>query len=34
MRTKQVTIKAPDFQVAEFEVKGIAPLVVHRFKPH
>ncbi len=28
---KVVTIKAPNFQVAEFELKGIAPLVVHRF---
>ena len=34
MATKQsqaVTIKAPNFQVAEFEVKGVAPLVIHRF---
>ena len=29
--TQQVTIKAPDFQVAEFEIEGIAPLVIHRF---
>jgi len=29
--TKAVIIKAPNFQVAEFEIKGIAPLVIHRF---
>lgn len=29
--SKTVTIKAPNFQVAEFEIKGIAPLVIHRF---
>lgn len=29
--TKQVTIKAPNIQVAEFEIKGTSPLVVHRF---
>jgi len=28
---KQVTIKAPNIQVAEFEIKGTAPLVIHRF---
>jgi len=32
METKTVTIKAPNFQVAEFEIKGIAPLVINRFK--
>lgn len=26
-----VTIKAPKFQMAEFEIKGISPLVIHRF---
>jgi ribosomal protein S17 len=32
METKKtVTIKAPNFQIAEFEIKGIAPLVIHRF---
>jgi ribosomal protein S17 len=32
METKKtVTIKAPNFQVAEFEIRGIAPLVIHRF---
>jgi hypothetical protein len=33
MRTevKTVTIKAPNFQIAEFEIKGVAPLVIHRF---
>lgn len=30
-QSKSVVIKAPNFQVAEFEIKGIAPLVVHRF---
>lgn len=30
-KTKLVTIKAPNFQVAEFEIKGVAPLVIHRF---
>jgi len=29
--SKVVTIKAPNFQMAEFEIKGIAPLVIHRF---
>ena len=29
--TKTVTIKAPNFQIAEFEVNGVAPLVIHRF---
>jgi hypothetical protein len=28
---KQVTIKAPNLQVAEFKIIGNAPLVVHRF---
>lgn len=28
---KVVTIKAPNFNTAVFEVKGIAPLVIHRF---
>ncbi|MDD4972496.1 MAG: hypothetical protein PHT07_23950 [Paludibacter sp.] len=28
---KVVQIKAPNFQVAVFDVKGIAPLVIHRF---
>jgi hypothetical protein len=32
METKRaVTIKAPNMQVAEFEIKGISPLVIHRF---
>ncbi len=31
LRSKEVTIKAPDFQIAEFEIKGIVPLVIHRF---
>lgn len=32
METKKtVTIKAPNFQVAEFLIKGVAPLVIHRF---
>ena len=26
-----VTIKAPNFQTAVFEIKGVAPLVIHRF---
>jgi len=29
--TKGVTIKAPNFQIAEFQIKGTAPLVIHRF---
>jgi hypothetical protein len=29
--TKMVAIKAPNFQVAEFEIVGSAPLVIHRF---
>lgn len=29
--SKLVTIKAPNFQVAEFKINGLAPLVVHRF---
>jgi len=29
--SKVVTIKAPNMQVAEFEICGIAPLVIHRF---
>jgi hypothetical protein len=28
---KTLTISAPNFCVAEFEIKGIAPLVIHRF---
>jgi len=28
---KQVLISAPKFQTAVFEVKGVAPLVIHRF---
>ena len=28
---EQVTIKAPNFGNAEFELRGIAPLVIHRF---
>lgn len=31
METKTVQIKAPNFQTAEFEISGIAPLVIHRF---
>jgi hypothetical protein len=31
METKVVTIKAPNLQLAEFEIKGVAPLVIHRF---
>lgn len=31
METRTVTIKAPNIQVAEFEIKGTAPLVIHRF---
>jgi len=31
MATKNVIIKAPNFQVAEFTIKGTAPLVIHRF---
>ena len=27
----QVQVKAPNFQVAVFEIKGMSPLVVHRF---
>jgi len=30
-RKKNVTIKAPNFQIAIFEIKGVAPLVIHRF---
>ena len=30
-QTQAVTIKAPNFQTAIFEVKGVAPLVIHRF---
>jgi len=30
-QTKTVTISAPKLQTAVFEVKGIAPLVIHRF---
>lgn len=29
--SKVVTIKAPNMQLAEFEVNGTAPLVIHRF---
>ena len=29
--TSTVTIKAPNFSVATFRVRGIAPLVIHRF---
>lgn len=28
---RNVTIKAPDFRTALFEIKGTAPLVIHRF---
>lgn len=31
MTAKAVTIKAPNFQQAEFTINGIAPLVIHRF---
>jgi hypothetical protein len=31
MTTKSVTICAPKFQTAIFNIKGIAPLVIHRF---
>ena len=31
METKNLVIKAPAFQVAEFEIIGTAPLVIHRF---
>lgn len=31
MTDKQVTIKAPDFRVAEFRIVGTAPYVQHRF---
>lgn len=31
METRTLTIKAPNIQVAEFEINGISPLVVHRF---
>lgn len=30
-RAKMVTIKAPAFDTAEFEIVGTAPLVIHRF---
>jgi hypothetical protein len=30
-RTKAVTIQAPKLQIAVFEIKGTAPLVIHRF---
>lgn len=30
-RLVQATIKAPNFGVARFEIKGLAPLVIHRF---
>ena len=30
-QTKTVTITAPKFQTAVFEIKGIVPLVIHRF---
>jgi hypothetical protein len=30
-KSKVVTIKAPNFQVAVFGIKGVAPLVIHRF---
>lgn len=29
--SRQVTIKPPQFEVATFAIKGIAPLVIHRF---
>ena len=29
--TKEVMIKAPKFQHAVFEIRGVAPLVIHRF---
>lgn len=29
--SRSVTVKAPDFRVAVFEIKGNAPLVIHRF---
>lgn len=28
---KELSIKAPNFQIAIFEIKGVAPLVIHRF---
>jgi len=31
METKNLVIKAPAFQVAEFEIIGTSPLVIHRF---
>lgn len=31
MEQKQVTVKAPNFGVAVFEIEGTSPLVVHRF---
>jgi hypothetical protein len=31
MGSKVVQIKAPNLQIAEFKIKGTAPLVVHRF---
>lgn len=30
-KTKAVVISAPRFQIAVFEVRGVAPLVIHRF---
>lgn len=29
--TKSVVISAPNFKIAEFEIVGVAPLVIHRF---
>ena len=31
METKNLVIKAPAFQVAEFEIIGTSPLIIHRF---
>jgi len=31
MADKHVTIKAPNFNTVEFTIRGIAPLVIHRF---
>lgn len=31
LNAKTVTIPAPNFQYAEFKIKGTAPLVIHRF---
>lgn len=31
MENRSVSIKAPNFQVATFEIEGTAPLVIHRF---